>query len=74
MPCVILSRFVQELVAYGADLNRSQISLGTFFSTPLYITIAYRKLACFSYLLRAGADPDAHACPAAGGQRHLGTS
>ena len=42
----------QELVAYGADLDRSQISLGSFISTPLYITIAYDHFHCFKTLLQ----------------------
>ena len=46
----------QELVAYGADLDRSQINLGSFISTPLYITIAYDHFDCFKTLLQVTID------------------
>ena len=62
----------QDLVAYGADLDHSQISLGTHVSTPLYISIRYRHLDCFRFLLRVGADPDAYVFPSPGTQRRLG--
>ena len=48
----------QELVEYNADLNLSQPNMGNFFSTPLYIAIAYERLSCFKELLLGGADPD----------------
>ncbi|CAH1776162.1 unnamed protein product [Owenia fusiformis] len=49
---------VLVLVKYGADMNGCQISMGSFISTPLYISIAYHHLDCFKALLKAGADPD----------------
>ena len=48
----------QELITHGADIDRSQVSIGTVIGTPLYISMVYRHLACFKMLLHAGADPD----------------
>ncbi|XP_014668587.1 PREDICTED: ankyrin repeat and SOCS box protein 1-like [Priapulus caudatus] len=62
---------VRELVRYGADLDTSQIRVGSFISTPLYITIAYQHLDCFKTLLQAGADPDYGCDPVIAKKRHL---
>lgn len=45
---------------HGADLNCTAMSMGSFFSTPLYIIITYQHWTCFHYLLLSGANPDYH--------------
>ena len=39
-------------------MDSSKIQLGTFASTPLYISVAYHHFDCFRDMLLAGANPD----------------
>ncbi len=50
--------WLQELLKYGANPDISQLRLGYFNSTPVYISVAYHHLECFRLLLLAGADPN----------------
>lgn len=49
---------ISELLKYGANPDISQLRLGYFNSTPVYISVAYHHLECFRLLLLAGADPN----------------
>ena len=48
----------QELLEYGANPDISQLRIGYFNSTPVYIAIAYHNFECFRTLLLGGADPE----------------
>lgn len=43
---------------YGANPHISQLRLGYFNSTPVYISVAYHHFECFRLLLLGGADPN----------------